>query len=122
MTEIGHFVCPDVTKPLNIYTHATTFQGIVYVSGVQGFIPGTFEFPSDDPEEQSRQVMKNLSAILHTAGSDMPHVIKVLAKCFVFIDFKYDGCVDRSIQCSGPFLTRIAVNDFSEATLRFSEG
>lgn len=75
--EIQHFVCPAVTKPLDLYTHATVFNGMVFVSGVQGFIPGTFNFTSEEPEEQARQVMKNLRQILLTAGSDLDRVLKV---------------------------------------------
>lgn len=70
-------VCKSLTKPLPIYSHAAIHNGIVYVSGVQGFIPGTFEFVSEDPKEQARQVLKNMRVILEEAGSSMENVLKL---------------------------------------------
>ncbi len=74
---VKHITCDAVTKPLPIFSHATVRKGIVHVSCIQGFIPGTFEFPSSDPADQARQVLHNLKLVLEEAGSDLKHVLKI---------------------------------------------
>eukprot|EP00743_Colponemidia_sp_Colp-15_P001251 GILK01001374.1.p1 GENE.GILK01001374.1~~GILK01001374.1.p1 ORF type:complete len:325 (-),score=65.63 GILK01001374.1:145-1119(-) len=69
--------CDKVTAPLPVYNHANIHNGVVYVSGVQGFIPQTFDFPSTQPADQARQVCINLRAILRDAGSDLQHCLKL---------------------------------------------
>ena len=50
--------------------------GFVFVSGQIPIDPETGQFVSGGITEQTRQVMKNLSAILDAAGSDLQLVIK----------------------------------------------
>lgn len=73
---ILHVQCEGVTRPLPVFTHATVYAGLVHVSCVQGFIPGTFDFPSPEAGAQARQVLENLRTILEQAGSDLKHVLK----------------------------------------------
>ena len=39
-------------------------NGVAYISCVQGFLPGSFEFPSEAAADQARQVLANMSVIL----------------------------------------------------------
>jgi hypothetical protein len=41
MANIEHYVCPNVTKPLELYNHATVWNGLVFVSG---YFPPFFFF------------------------------------------------------------------------------
>jgi 2-iminobutanoate/2-iminopropanoate deaminase len=77
VATIRHITSDAVTKPLPIYTHVTIHNGIVYTSAIQGFIPGTFDFPSLDPKLQTAQVLNNLRAVLEQAGSSMNHILKM---------------------------------------------
>jgi len=64
-----------VTIPLPVYNHTAAFQGLVFVSGIQGLKPGTFEVPTDVREEV-RQMMHNLDTVLQQAKSSLQSMIK----------------------------------------------
>ncbi len=107
---VQHIVCDKVTKPLPIYTHATVHNGIAYISGTQGFIPGTFEFPSDDPGDQARQVLKNMKAILQSAGTDLRHVLKITMFMVNTEDFpKINDAINEAFPDHSPARSSIAV-------------
>lgn len=75
--EIRHIVASGLTKPLPIFSHATIYQGLIHVSCIQGFVPGTFEFPSPDAKAQAQQVLQNLKTVLEQAGSSLDRVLKL---------------------------------------------
>lgn len=58
------------------YSQAIKANGMVYVSGQVGLVPGTKDFAGDDVESQTTQVMENMGAILTEAGSSFTKVIK----------------------------------------------
>jgi 2-iminobutanoate/2-iminopropanoate deaminase len=49
---------------------------LVFCSGQIPIDPATGEFVSNDVAEQTRQVLKNLSAVLEAAGTDLNNVVK----------------------------------------------
>ena len=65
---------PEAVGP---YSQATAAGPLVFCSGTLGLIPGTKEFAGDTIEEQTKQAMENLAAILEAAGSDLEMVLKV---------------------------------------------
>ena len=69
---------PEAIGP---YSQATIHDGVVYCSGQIGIVPGTGEFVGDDVESQTKQVMKNLEAVLKEAGSGFENVLK----CSIFL-------------------------------------
>jgi 2-iminobutanoate/2-iminopropanoate deaminase len=75
--RIVRFVCKELTKPLPVYSHATIHNGIAHISAVQGFVPGTFEFPAGGVAAQADQMMQNLSKILQGIGSDFDRILKM---------------------------------------------
>src|SRR4051794_21521365 len=102
-TGIQHFTSDKLTKPLPLYTHATIHNGIVYVSCLQGFIPGTFDFPSTAPEDQARQVLKNLKTLLEEVGSSLSHVLKMTIFMTDMKDFpKINEAVNEAFPQSPP--------------------
>ena len=104
--------CEGLTKPLPIYSHAAIHNGIVYISGVQGFIPKTFEFPSQEPYEQTKQVFQNMSHILDQAGSDFAHVLKITILMTDAHDFpKINEAVNEAFPESPPARTSIVVHE-----------
>lgn len=58
------------------YSQAIKTGGLVFVSGQIPIDPSTGEFVSGGIEEQTEQVMKNLSAVLQAAGSGLERVVK----------------------------------------------
>ena len=75
--QIRRFVCAELTKPLPVYSHATVHHGVAQISAVQGFVPGTFEFPPGDVAAQAEQMMQNLAKILKGVGSDFDRILKM---------------------------------------------
>jgi len=69
-------VVPELQKPLELYSQVVVHESMVYVSAVQGFIPGTLNLPSDDVEEQAKFVFQNLRTLLRGAGSDLKFCVK----------------------------------------------
>ncbi|WP_164667488.1 RidA family protein [Virgibacillus doumboii] len=63
---------PEAIGP---YSQAIEAGDFVYVSGQIGINPGTGEV-ADGIEEQTKQVMANLLAILKEAGTDFSQVVK----------------------------------------------
>ena len=63
-------------KAIGPYSQAVKAGGFVFASGQIPIDPETGEFVSGGIAEQTRQVMKNLSAVLEAAGSDLQLVVK----------------------------------------------
>ena len=58
------------------YSQATSFGGVIYVSGQLPIDPATGELVEGDIAVQTKQVMKNLAAIVEAAGSSMDKLLK----------------------------------------------
>jgi len=58
------------------YSQAVRAGNLVFCSGQIPLDPQTGEFVSDDIAEQTRQVLKNLSAVLEAAGTSLNNVVK----------------------------------------------
>jgi len=70
---------PEAIGP---YSQAVIHNNILYCSGQIALIPETMKIVDGGIEEQTKQVMKNLEAILTEAGSSMDKVLK----CSIFLD------------------------------------
>lgn len=58
------------------YSQAIKAGGMVYCSGQIPIDPTTGEFVSEVVAEQTEQVLKNLSAVLEAAGTNLGNVVK----------------------------------------------
>ena len=58
------------------YVQAVKVGELIYTAGQGGLIPETGEMIEGDVQAQTEQAMKNLSAVLEAAGSDLDHVVK----------------------------------------------
>ncbi len=58
------------------YSQAVKAGNMIFCSGQIPIDPATGEFVSSDVAEQTRQVLKNLSAVLKAAGTDLNNVVK----------------------------------------------
>ena len=64
---------PDAIGP---YSQAVKVGNLIFCSGQIPIDPATGEFISEHIAEQTRQVLKNLSAVLEAAGSSLDSVVK----------------------------------------------
>lgn len=67
---------PNAPKAIGPYSQAIKANGFIFVSGQVAFDPATGNLISGGIEQQTEQVMKNLSAILQAAGSGWDKVVK----------------------------------------------
>ncbi len=74
MREI--IVTTDAPAPIGPYSQAVRANGLIFVSGQIPVKPETGLVVEGGIAEQTRQVMKNLAAILKAAGSGLDHVVK----------------------------------------------
>ncbi len=58
------------------YSQAVKTGGVVYCSGQIPIDPTTGEFISNEIAEQTEQVLKNLTAVLEAAGTNLSNVVK----------------------------------------------
>jgi len=67
---------PNAPKAIGPYSQAIKANGFVFISGQVAFDPATGNLITGGIEEQTEQVLKNLSAILQAAGSNWEKVVK----------------------------------------------
>ena len=73
-------------KSIGPYSQGIRAAGLIFCSGQAGFDPTTGELVPGGIKEQTRQVLKNIRAVLESAGSGLDRVVKVT----VFLtDWKY---------------------------------
>jgi 2-iminobutanoate/2-iminopropanoate deaminase len=66
----------NAPKAIGPYSQAIKANGFVFISGQVAFDPATGNLITGGIQEQTEQVMKNLSAILEAAGSGWDKVVK----------------------------------------------
>ena len=74
--QLRPILTPNATQPGGHYTQAMVHGDIVYVSGQLGFEPKSSTPELVSVEQQVRNCLGNLKAILDDAGSSMNHVIR----------------------------------------------
>jgi 2-iminobutanoate/2-iminopropanoate deaminase len=62
--------------PLGPYNQAVLANDTLYLSGQIPLIPGTMELVEGDLEEETKQVMQNLKAVLEAAEMSFENVLK----------------------------------------------
>jgi 2-iminobutanoate/2-iminopropanoate deaminase len=70
------------------YSQAIKANGLVFVSGQLGLKPGHTEMAGDTIEDQTRQVLDNLGAILTEAGSGLDRIVKTTVFLASLDDFQ----------------------------------
>ena len=71
--EIKTKNAPEAIGP---YSQAVVANGMVFCSGQIALDPQTGHFVGPIVETQTRQIMKNLKAVLESAGSSLDNVVK----------------------------------------------
>ena len=68
---------PKAAKPPPMYSQAVKAAGLVFVSGTAPTDPETGQFVGTTVQEQTRQCLTNIAAILEAAGSSMDKIASV---------------------------------------------
>ena len=68
---------PKAAKPPPMYSQAVKAAGLVFVSGTAPTDPTTGAFKGSTIQEQTRQCLTNIQAILEEAGSSMDKIVSV---------------------------------------------
>lgn len=76
MKFLGVIHSEHAPKAIGPYSQAILSHGLVFVSGQLGIDPKSGEFAGSGIEEQTKQSMENIKAILKEAGLGMESVIK----------------------------------------------
>lgn len=66
----------EAPQAIGPYNQAIEVNGLVFVSGQIPLNPENGEIIGDSIEPQTRQVLKNIVAVLAAAGCDLSHVVK----------------------------------------------
>lgn len=67
---------PDAPAPIGPYSQAVKINGMLFLSGQIAIDPATGVMRTESPAEETRQVIRNLAAVLKAAGMDFSHVVK----------------------------------------------
>jgi 2-iminobutanoate/2-iminopropanoate deaminase len=59
------------------YSQGVQTGDLIYTAGQLGIVPGTKEFAGTTIEDQTRQALENLKAVLEAGGSCLKHVLKI---------------------------------------------
>ena len=66
---------PKAAKPPPMYSQAVKAAGLVFVSGTAPTDPATGAFKGTTVQEQTRQCLTNIQAILEAAGSSLDKIV-----------------------------------------------
>jgi 2-iminobutanoate/2-iminopropanoate deaminase len=76
VTRREEVTVPSMRPPLGHYAQAVRFGNLLFVTGCTG-VTADGRLVADDVVEQTRQVFRNLQAILAAAGASFSDVLKV---------------------------------------------
>ena len=68
---------PEAARPPAAYSQAVKAAGLVFVSGTAPHDPATGQIKGTTVQEQTRQCLTNIAAILDAAGSAMDRIVSV---------------------------------------------
>jgi 2-iminobutanoate/2-iminopropanoate deaminase len=91
---------PDAPQAIGPYSQAIEAGGFIFASGQIPINPATGEINQGPVEDQTRQVLTNLKAVLEAGGLSMDHVVK----CTVFLQDMNDFAAMNKVY--GEFFTQ----------------
>ena len=109
---------PNAPAAVGPYAQGNIAGGLLFASGQIALVPETGELAGDTIEAQSRQVMKNVGALLEAAGTDFNHVVKTT--CFLddIDDFAaFNAEYAKSFTGSKPARSCVAVDKLPKGAL-----
>ena len=107
----------NAPKAIGPYSQAIIYGNMVYTSGQIALSPETAALVGDNVTEQTEQVMKNLSAVLKEAGSDMKNIIKTTCFLSDIADFAAFNEVYGKYITEAPARSCVAAKDLPKGAL-----
>jgi 2-iminobutanoate/2-iminopropanoate deaminase len=92
----------DAPKPRGVYSPAVVANGLVFVSGQGAVNPKTNEMEFGDIKSETRRTLKNIQAILESAGSSLQEIVKIGVFLADLSDFAAMNEVFREFFASDP--------------------
>ena len=86
MAEKQVISTPHAPQAIGPYSQALLVGNTLYISGQLGIDPAAGQLVSDSVEDQCRQALNNIKAILHAAQMDTSNVVQ----CQVFLSAQTD--------------------------------
>lgn len=99
------------------YSQAMILNNTIFTSGQIPVVPETGEVASGGIEGQAEQSIKNISAILEAAGTDMSRVVKTTCYLADIADFSAFNGVYEKYFTSKPARSCFAVKDLPKGVL-----
>jgi len=97
-------------KAIGPYSQAVHIGDLVYTAGQVALDPSTMELVPGGIEEQTRQVLANLTNVLEAAGTDMNKVVKTTVFLKDMSDFaKMNAIYAEVFSANPPARTTVAV-------------
>ncbi|PVG01718.1 YjgF-like protein [Serendipita vermifera] len=76
MSSISVVSTPNAPSAIGPYSQALKANGFIFLSGCIPLDPTSMEVVQGGIEEQTKQVMKNLEAVVKASGSELGKVVK----------------------------------------------
>ena len=114
MEKVYTPLAPEAIGP---YSQAMKVGSIVYTSGQIPINPESGNIEATTIEEQTEQVIKNLSAVLTEAGSSLDRVVKTTCFLANISDFAAFNGVYAKYFTSKPARSCVAVKDLPKGAL-----
>jgi 2-iminobutanoate/2-iminopropanoate deaminase len=100
------------------YSQAVAAGPLVFCSGQIGLDPKTMVLSGDTLEDQTRQAMENLAAVLDCAGSSLEMVVKTTVYLKNILDFgKFNEIYDTFFEDEPPARAAVQVADLPISAL-----
>ena len=87
MSEKVVLSCPTASKAVGPYSHVVKVGNMLYLSGQIPLDPKTGQLTAPDISGQTRQVLKNIKAILEFTGGGTHSVVKTTVFLTSLLDF-----------------------------------
>lgn len=101
-------------QPFGPYSQAIRANGFVFCSGHAGVDPAT-DTLVEGVEQQTRQVLRNLSEVLNAAGSDLSQVVQVCVYLKHMDDFtRMNAIYEETFGAHKPARTTVEVSNLAK--------
>ncbi len=101
----------DAPAPVGPYSQAVVYGDLVFVSGQIPLSPETGQVCSDSIEEQAKQVLRNLAAVLQAAGASWRSVLRVTVYMTQLEDFaRFNSVYENTLEGAKPARATVQVS------------
>ena len=114
---ITHVSTDKAPAAIGPYSQAVVHDGLVYTSGQIAIDPVSGSVKGATIEEQTRQVLDNLAAVLEASGSSIGNVLKTTCYLHDMADFAAFNVVYAAVFTGKPARSTVAVRSLPKDVL-----